>query len=512
MMARRFPLVSSLGILALALSCVTLQARPRYVTYERFGAVGDGVHDDLEAIVKAHAAANEWKLPVKAGSGKTYFIGGGAAVAEIRTDVDWGDACFIIDDRDCEMLQQPIFTVVSDSESREIPSVKSLRKGQENLGVKLRHRSLVVVQDSTQRVYIRKGKNQNSGTPKREIILVEPSGAIDPGTALVWDYDRITGLKAYPADDKPLTLRGGVFKTVANRQDSQYRYHGRGIAIRRSHVKVEGLTHLIEGEGDNGAPYSGFLSVSCAADVTISDCTLTGHKTYHTIGSAGQRVPMGSYDLTANQCARLTVRHCRQTNDITDRTYWGLFASNFCKDIRMEDCVFSRFDAHMGVKDILLKDCTFGHQGVQAVGFGKMEIEGCEVRRSSLVMLRSDYGSFWDGEIVIRSCTLAPPPGSKDATLVGGSNDGSHDFGYPCMLPRKVVVEGLTVEDAGITGAGYKGPAVFARFSAAPGDRLVSPLQAEGDILARGVLTRSALPLRVSANPSLSKRYTLQTE
>ena len=196
MMARRFPLVSSLGILALALSCVTLQARHRYVTYERFGAVGDGVHDDLEAIVKAHAAANEWKLPVKAGSGKTYFIGGGAAVAEIRTDVDWGDACFIIDDRDCEMLQQPIFTVVSDSESREIPSVKSLRKGQENLGVKLRHRSLVVVQDSTQRVYIRKGKNQNSGTPKREIILVEPSGAIDPGTALVWDYDRITGLKA----------------------------------------------------------------------------------------------------------------------------------------------------------------------------------------------------------------------------------------------------------------------------------------------------------------------------
>ena len=35
-----------------------------FVTYEQFGAVGDGKSDDQKAIVAAHAAANEKGLPV----------------------------------------------------------------------------------------------------------------------------------------------------------------------------------------------------------------------------------------------------------------------------------------------------------------------------------------------------------------------------------------------------------------------------------------------------------------
>ena len=37
-----------------------------YVTYEEFGAVGDGVADDFAAIYKAHEYANESGLAVKA--------------------------------------------------------------------------------------------------------------------------------------------------------------------------------------------------------------------------------------------------------------------------------------------------------------------------------------------------------------------------------------------------------------------------------------------------------------
>ena len=39
------------------------------VTYERFGAVGDGSHDDMEAIQKAHQFAREVELPVRAREG-----------------------------------------------------------------------------------------------------------------------------------------------------------------------------------------------------------------------------------------------------------------------------------------------------------------------------------------------------------------------------------------------------------------------------------------------------------
>ena len=34
----------------------------KYVTYEAFGAVGDGIHDDFEAIIQAHEYANEQGL------------------------------------------------------------------------------------------------------------------------------------------------------------------------------------------------------------------------------------------------------------------------------------------------------------------------------------------------------------------------------------------------------------------------------------------------------------------
>ena len=71
-----------------------------FVTYEEFGAVGDGKADDMAAIVAAHAAANEKGMPVRAGAGKTYYIGKGARTAVIRTDVDFGTAAFVIDDRE----------------------------------------------------------------------------------------------------------------------------------------------------------------------------------------------------------------------------------------------------------------------------------------------------------------------------------------------------------------------------------------------------------------------------
>ncbi len=71
-----------------------------YLTYEQFGAKGDGVTDDLPAIIATHEAANEKGLPVRAADGKTYYIGNAIGTAVVRTDVDFGTAKFIIDDSD----------------------------------------------------------------------------------------------------------------------------------------------------------------------------------------------------------------------------------------------------------------------------------------------------------------------------------------------------------------------------------------------------------------------------
>ena len=110
---------------------------PGVVTYEEFGAVGDGKADDQSAIVAAHAAANEKGLPVKAGDGKTYYIGGGDAVAVVKTDVDFGTAKFVIDDRKLKNHRAPIFRIVSDARPFAVKGVKALARGQAKLDVSL---------------------------------------------------------------------------------------------------------------------------------------------------------------------------------------------------------------------------------------------------------------------------------------------------------------------------------------------------------------------------------------
>jgi hypothetical protein len=61
----------------------------RPVSYEAFGAVGDGVADDMPAIVEAHAFANTHGLPVKTRPEATYPLGRRALTAVIATDTDW---------------------------------------------------------------------------------------------------------------------------------------------------------------------------------------------------------------------------------------------------------------------------------------------------------------------------------------------------------------------------------------------------------------------------------------
>ena len=51
-------------LIAFSALVFSIQAKPRFINYEKYGAKGDGVTDDMLAIVAAHAAANAKGLPV----------------------------------------------------------------------------------------------------------------------------------------------------------------------------------------------------------------------------------------------------------------------------------------------------------------------------------------------------------------------------------------------------------------------------------------------------------------
>ena len=149
------------GLAVLALACTLARAADDAVTSEAFGAAGDGQTDDQVAIVRAHAEANRRNVPVRAGDGKTYYIGPGTAVATVKTDVDFGTAKFIIDDTRVPVAQRgsPIFDIPPSATPVAVKGVTKLTRGQANLGVPLAAPSLVFVRNQNVRQYIRLGAN-----------------------------------------------------------------------------------------------------------------------------------------------------------------------------------------------------------------------------------------------------------------------------------------------------------------------------------------------------------------
>jgi hypothetical protein len=478
------------------------------VRYSDFGARGDGKTDDIDAIAATHAFANQHGLPVKADEGATYYIGGKDRTAVIRTDTDFGTAAFIIDDTDVQNRRTHIFLVNSSLQPFKLEGISSLKRNQEKIDVSLPGTCLVTVTNAHVRRYIRFGPNQNNGSPQTDIFIVDKDGNVDMDAPIIWDFDQITDITALPIDETTLTITGGHFTTIANRAESRYTYYSRGIAIRRSNVLVNGLEHRVTGEGDHGAPYGGFINISDCSYVTVRNTILTGRKTYKTIGSAGVTVSMGSYDISLKRALNVSFVNCSQTNDINDRRYWGIMGSNYCKNLVFDNCTFSRFDAHMGVANATIRNSTLGHQGINAIGSGAFTVENTTIHGRSLINLRSDYGSTWQGEVLIRNCTFVPSGGRPtSASLIGGSYSGQHDFGYTCYMPERITIENLHIDDSKHP-ANYQGPAIFANFNRHMTDDSYLekfPYVRTREVILRNVTTASGKDLRLSDNPFMFK-------
>ena len=485
-----------------------------FVYYSDIGARGDGKTDDINAIAATHALANKYGLLVKADEGATYYIGGKDRKAVIQTNTDFGTASFIIDDTNVQNRNASVFLVSSGLKPFKPEGITSLKRNQEKIDVVFPATCLITVTDSNQRRYIRYGLNQNNGSSQTDIFMVDKNGRVDIGAPIIWDFERITEITALPMSDTTLRINGGRFTTIANKDESEYTYYSRNIAIRRSNVVLDGLEHYITGEGDQGAPYSGFINISDCSNVTVKNTILTGHKTYRTIGSAGKPVSMGSYDIIVNRALNVSFINCSQSNSIDDKKYWGIMGSNYSKNLLYDDCTFSRFDAHMGVANATIRNSTLGYVGINAIGTGVLTIENSTIRGKSLVNLRPDYGSTWEGEILVRNCIFVPRGGKPvAASLIEGSNSGQHDFGYTCYMPERIIIENLYIDDSNHPEK-YEGPAIFADFNPQFTDESFQekfPYVRTKHVILRNVSTASKKPLRLSENPFMFKDVKVDT-
>lgn len=415
------------------------------VSYSDYGAVGDGVTDDYEAIKATHDAANKTGQTVVAESGKTYYLGQHSVAISVKTDTVWTGATFIIDDSTLLpgdlASKSSVFMIESDKTSQRIITIDSLSKGQTNVGATFDGPTLLYLVYGGKKQYIRYGNNADSGADQQEIILVDKDGNVDPSTPILWDYPYLTSVAAYSAYDRPITIKGGTFVTIANAAPREYTYYSRNITIKRSNVTFDGITHLIEGEGSTGAPYEGFITITCCSNVLVKNAILTGHKVYKL--SSDSTNSMGTYDISINKANNVTFKDCRQSNSITDTAYWGIMGSNYSKNLTYDGCVFSRFDAHKGTHNATIINSEIGHQKLSIIGSGTLLVENTVIHGNNIVNLRNDYGSTWDGDMIFRNVTLKNTTSTPTLINVTWYN---HDFGYTCHLPENITIDGIKLE------------------------------------------------------------------
>ena len=465
------------------LLCGDLEKYVSVVSYEDFGAVGDGVTDDSEAIRAAHNAANEFGLPVRANAYATYYIGPISETIRIQTDTDWNGAHFIFDDHtirwdDSKLRGVNVFTVTAESGSLsiEVPEDFKISKGQTNIGLTFDQPCMLKIVNSNEKIYIRYGVNANSGANKYELILVDENGNVDPSTPIQYDYTAVTELRAYSTTDTPIFVGNAYVKTIAPNPkaydpdyENNYCYYKRGIAVNRSNTTIYNVYHSIVGEdmtveidrdgdgiiekwGDDksyGVPYSGFFLFSGCNNVVMTDCLVQGHQAYN-FWEGTSRNEMGSYDITASDCIGLQLLNLQQYENqatgevITNRfIYHGIMSSNFCRNIVMDNCYLDRFDAHQGLHNAKISNSTLGF-GILVIGGGELYIENVyRITEGAFVLLRTDYNSVFDGDLIIKNCRMGP----TITSVISGTWRSFYN-GLPNYMFRSVTIDGLTVESS----------------------------------------------------------------
>ncbi len=477
-----------------------------FVTYEQFGAVGDGIADDLPTIVRAHEYANTNRLPVKTAPKACYYLSGKALTALVQTDTDWNDSKFIIDDRAVENNKVHIFDVQSALSPVQL-ELPALKKGQTTLGFSLPHDCYINVTNNNVKQFIRFGLNQNNGSAQTDCFIARKDGTI--ANEIIWDFETITQTTALPMDEPTLAIKGGMFTTLANGDPSTYDYYARGINVHRSGVLIEGVSHFVIMEGDTGAPYHGFIRVDDCANVLVKNCYFTGRKIYVTTGAANLPVSMGSYDISIYRSINVSCVGCRQFN-ITDSTRWGVYTSNFCKDLSVIDCVFSRWDAHMGCTNVVIRDSSLGHQCLNAIGHGQLTVENVHAYGARLVNLREDYGSLWDGDLLVKDSVWHLKEGTSGAvSILAASQREDHDFGYACTMPHQIVFENILVDDSK-AAEDFQGVFLFSDYNPLVTDQEIEspqPYQLPSSLTVHNVRTVSGREVGLCKNPILAARF-----
>jgi len=400
------------------------------ISYENMGAALDGITDDTDAVVAAHALAKSLGIKVRQNGGVAKVSG--AAPIEFATDCKFtGGFRFLFDNPGTGFL----FDVTREYNLIELTqadiTIAQFTKGATVIPSLSAYAYHYAVIESAEIAITRTGGQQY--TKKCVTAIGENGRLLYP---LTFTFGSITKITLSPYNISEREISGLAFEISGAGQFAM------PIRQRRNNVRYINPRY-IDGATTGAIPVRQMW--------TLIDCFKT-----HIKDPISDTLSLGrvayNYVVNGDGYAGLEIEGMLSFEG------WAQVDGNNCRDVIVRDADIYRAGGHFNCWDYTFENITsHSTQPIAISGGGRLDVKNIKMMPSELggganaiVDIRQDYGAQWDGDIHVDGVTIDMTGCITKGTLHGvhaylDSSAVLHDFGINLIMPRSISVQNVSL-------------------------------------------------------------------
>ena len=426
-----------------------LSGKVSQVSYAACGAYLDGVHDDYEAMYRAHYIGDLCSCDVIQHGGVIYKACSGWLYIR-NHNVDLTGSSMKLDAYNRYgsywLSATSVWALEDDVHAALLPQMTEYSHTWSAVETGFPSNGLFIV------THPAAAQRWNSGEltaeERVEVVRHASDGRVYSTVIDAADENTLVTFHKYP--DTQITFRGCTLDIdISMSSVAMYflRCERSNVIIRDFLVNPTRRTTM--NTGYRGAVFT----LNKCADVVMENI-----KGINIAGRPRDEYPRGvaGYILNATSILDLTVRDCNLLG------YWGCVGLNGAKEITFDGCELNRVDIHDYFRNLTINNCRIYGQTIN-IGYGKgaVNLTNCSVMTDwvhQIVNLRCDYGRYFEGEINI--CNVdAVYTGETYFDIVSGvtlySEESAANTGLFMSRYPTIHVSNVTMRVLGDSYAGY---------------------------------------------------------
>ena len=155
-----------------------------------------------------------------------------------------------------------------------------------------------------------------------------------------------------------------------------------------------------------------FFQINECYNVTLRNCNLTN--TRNNLSAINS--DYSAYAISPDRIINFTFENV-QVGNLVSSTVWGATGSNYITNWIIDNSSLGRIDVHHRLNNLTVTNTVIGMGGITYTGFGTILLKNCKAMSNAFLMPRLDYGSYFDGDIILEDCEFINH--TKNRTIFG---------------------------------------------------------------------------------------------